>query len=118
MTVGKTLVEQERKISKKSINAPSLRRILHCMSEKPHPETRQSIMISVRSTIRNSKPLNLASNYALGLNPRISGEDEPSETEMTPVTKLVARNATFVESAQKLTIIHRSSGLQNFASRK
>lgn len=81
-------------------------------------KTRQSIMISVRSTIRNSKPLNLASNYALGLNPRISGEDEPSETEMTPVTKLVARNATFVESAQKLTIIHRSSGLQNFASRK
>jgi hypothetical protein len=40
----------------------------------------------------------------------MSGEDEPSETNMTPVTKLVTRNATFVENAQKLSIIHRSSG--------
>jgi hypothetical protein len=46
-------------------------------------------MIPVRSTIRESKPLNLASNYLLSLNPRMSREDEPGEAKMPSVTKLV-----------------------------
>ncbi len=47
-------------------------------------------MIPVRSSIRYSKPGNLASNYLLRLVLSMSGEDEPGETKMTLVTKLFA----------------------------
>src|SRR5439155_1741837 len=53
-----------------------------------YPETRQGIMIPVRSSIRDSKPPNFASNHTLSLDPRMFGENEPSKAKMTPVTKL------------------------------
>ena len=37
------------------------------------------------------------------------GENEPSETKMTPVTKLFAWKIAIVEEAEKLAIIHRTS---------
>jgi hypothetical protein len=39
----------------------------------------------------------------------MSGEDEPSETEMTPVTKLFAWKIPIVEETEKLVVIHRTS---------
>ncbi len=79
------------------------------MTHKAHPETRRSIMIPVRSSIRYSKPGNLASNYLLRLVLSISGEDEPGETKMTLVTKLLPWKIVIVEEAQKLAVIHRTS---------
>ena len=109
MTVVKTLVEQEWKSSQEVVNTPSFQRILDRVTHKAHPETRQSIMIPVRSSIRYSKWANLSSNYLLRLVLSLSGEDEPSETKMTRVTKLFPWKIVILEEAQKLAVIHRTS---------
>jgi len=46
----------------------------------------------------------------------MSGEDEPSKTKMTSVTKLFARKIPIVEEAQKIAVIHRPSAYQNIVS--
>ena len=75
MTIWETLVEQERKHAKKLVDVPSGRSILHRVTDKPDPETGQSIMISVRGTVRNGEPTDLTRNYQLGLPLRMAGED-------------------------------------------
>jgi hypothetical protein len=37
------------------------------------------------------------------------GEDEPSKTKMTPMTKLLAWKIPIVEEAEKLPVIHGAS---------
>jgi hypothetical protein len=64
--------------------------MLHRMTDKTHPETRQSIMIPVRSAIRNRKLLDFTSNYPLSIILSMTGEDKQGETKMTLVTKLFA----------------------------
>jgi hypothetical protein len=109
VTIGKSLVEQERKHSQQCIDAPSVRRFLHRVTNKPDPEARQGIMVPVRSTVRNRKLLDFTSNCPLSIVISMMGEDESGETKMTSVTKLFGWKIAIVEEAQKLTIIHRTS---------
>jgi len=88
VTIRKTLVEQVWKSSREIVNTPNFWRILDRVTHDVYPETRQGIMIPVRSSIRDSKPPNFASNHTLSLDPRMFGENEPSKAKMTPVTKL------------------------------
>jgi len=88
VTIRKTLVEQVWKSSREIVNTPNFWRILDRVTHDVYPETRQGIMIPVRSSIRDSKPPNLASNHTLSLDPRMFGENKPSKAKMTPVTKL------------------------------
>jgi hypothetical protein len=99
VTIGKTLVEQERKPGQYLINTPRLGRILHRVTDETHPETRQSIVIPIGSALRNRKPLNLASHNRLGFIPPIVREHEPCETKMAPTTKLLSWKITIVEEA-------------------
>jgi hypothetical protein len=39
----------------------------------------------------------------------MSGEDEPSKTKMTPMTKLLAWKIAIVEETEKLAVIQRTS---------
>ncbi len=73
------------------------------MIDKPNPEARQSIMVSFRITVRNHKLLDFTSNYLLSIILSMTGEDEPGETKMTIVTKLLAWKIAIVKGAQKLT---------------
>ena len=82
--------------------------MLHRMTDKTHPEPRQSIMIPVRRAARNSNPLDFTSNNLLSLILSMAGEDEPSKTKMTPVTKLFAGKIRIVEETEKLPVIHRT----------
>jgi hypothetical protein len=66
-------------------------------------------MIPVRRAARNSKPLDFTSNDLLSVILSMAGEDEPSETKMTPVTKLFAWKIAIVEETDKLEVIHRTS---------
>jgi hypothetical protein len=66
-------------------------------------------MIPVRGAARNSKLLDFTSNNLLSVILSMAGEDEPSKTEMTPVTKLFAWKIRIVEEAEKLAVIHRTS---------
>jgi hypothetical protein len=109
VTIGKSFVEQQWKSSKKFIYAPRPLRMLHRVTDKAHPEARQSIMIPVRGAARNSKLLDFTSNNLLSVILSMAGEDEPSKTEMTPVTKLFAWKIRIVEEAEKLAVIHRTS---------
>ncbi len=76
------------------------------MTDKPNPEARQSIMVPVRSTVRNRKLLDFTSNYLLSIILSMTGKDKQGETKMTIVTKLLAWKIAIVKEAQKLTIIH------------
>ncbi len=83
--------------------------MLHRMTDKTHPEPRQSIMIPVRGAARSSKPLDFTSNNLLSVILSMAGEDEPSKTKMTPMTKLFAWKIPIVEETEKLAVIHRTS---------
>jgi hypothetical protein len=109
VTIRKTLVKQERKLSQQRINAPSLGRILHRVAYKSNPETGQSIMIPVRSTIRSSKLFDFPCNYLFSVILSVACQGEPGETKVTPVTKLFTWKIPIVEEAQKLAVIHRTS---------
>src|SRR5207245_721082 len=71
VTIRKTLVEQVWRSSQEIVNTPSFWCILDRVTHDAYPETRQGIMIPVRSSIRDSKPPNLASNHTLSLDPRM-----------------------------------------------
>ncbi len=89
MTIGKTLVEQERQSIKKFIYASRLRRMLHRVTDQTHPETRQSIMILFEAPLATA---NLRISRATIFSASILEclEDSTSETKMTLVTKLFA----------------------------
>jgi hypothetical protein len=79
------------------------------MTDKPYPEARQSIVISVRRAARNSKPLDFTSNNLLSVILSMAGEDKPSQTKMAPMTKLLAWKIPIVEETEKLAVIQRTS---------
>lgn len=112
MTLGKSLVKQERKPSQQFIYAPSLWRVLHRVTYQLDPETRQSIMIPAPGTPRGSEPTNLTSKNRVGLFSPMTREDEPSKTKMTHMTKLFARKIRIVEESKKLAVIQRQSTSQ------
>jgi hypothetical protein len=66
-------------------------------------------MIPVRGAARNGKPSDFTSKNLLSVILSMAGEDEPSQTKMTPVTKLLAWKIAIVEESEKLPVIHGTS---------
>ncbi len=66
-------------------------------------------MIPLRGAARNSEASDFTNNNLLSVILSMAGEDEPSKTKMTPMTKLLAWKIPIVEETEKLTVIHRTS---------
>lgn len=109
MAKGKSFVEQEWKPSQELVNASNIRRILHRVTKNPDPETRQSLMIPVRSSAGSCNTPNLSSNYPFGLFSSMTREDEPGKTKMSSMAELFAGKIRIVEEQEKLGIIHTES---------